>query len=102
MLATLLAIIAISDTPDLHDKKSVFDIDAGPARVTLMNWMRAGNVHGMFSPNGFVDIRTHDIKGVFTACQALSRMLDGIDVIVLNDDGSAACPEIPIPLKWSF
>lgn len=100
MLATLLAIIAIStrSSPDLHNKKYVFDIPAGNPRVTIISWMRAGDVFGVFDPEVFSDLTTHNVRGVFTACEALRLMIAGTPIIAVGENGSPACPEILTPI----
>lgn len=95
MLVTLLAVFSIVDTPELHNNKLTFDIPAGLSRITLMAWLREGDVQGIFSPEPFADLRTRAVRGVLTPCEALSLMIEGTEIIVLTDNGKRACLEVP-------
>lgn len=85
-----LAVCAIADTDEL-----IYDIPEGRAIKTLKLAAKQGDVDIMFAASVTKGVTTKAVYGVFTAQEALDRMLTGTLLTVVRDEGSGAFAIIP-------
>ena len=70
--------------------KKPFDVPAGAAEGALKKFSEQSGVHVVFPVDGVSGIRTNAVQGEFVASDALTRMLDGTNLVAVRDPKSGA------------
>ncbi|MEX2044154.1 MAG: TonB-dependent receptor [Opitutus sp.] len=89
LIATAFLLLAISPEVIAADRQT-FDIPAGAAEATLRQFSAQANGQFVFSAGKVEGVRTHAVKGEFTAREALGRMVADTELRVVQDERTGA------------
>ena len=70
--------------------KKPFDVPAGAAEGALKKFSEQSGVRVVFPTDGVSGIRTNAVQGEFVASDALTRMLDGTNLVAVRDPKTGA------------
>lgn len=84
-----LALVGLN-LPAAEAAKKAFDIPAGIAPGTLKQFSAQAGGHLLYSAEAVEGVKTNAVKGEFTACEVLDRMLIGTGLVFKQDEKTGA------------